>query len=167
MPNSDHVTPAIYDGSDVSIFATILENNSGNMFTPTYVQNGSDIYEPTSNWALKEWSDSGIFKYGDNVVSIASSGNTNVVYSLTSNVKGLYLGGAYDQGSFVLSGGDWYKATAAVSIGVPGEASGTNWSKVTSPLLDSNFATDKTNDYKTLTNQDLSLIHISEPTRPY
>ena len=155
MPNSDHVTPAIYNGSDVSIFAKILESNSGNMFTPTYVQNGSDIYEPTSNWALKEWSDGGIFKYGDNVVSIASSGNTKVIYSLTSNVKGLYLGGAYDKDSYVLSGGEWYKATAAVSIGVPGDAtSGANWTKISSPLSEANFATNKTDDYKDLTNQD-------------
>jgi flagellin-like hook-associated protein FlgL len=155
MPNSDHVTPATYDGADVSIFAGILQSNSGNMYTPTYVQNGSDIYEPTSNWGLKEWSDSGIFKYGDNVVSIASTGNTKVIYSLTSNVKGLYLGGAYDKGSFVLSGGEWYEATKAVSIGVPGGATGANWQKVSgSPLSDSDFATNKTDDYKDLTNQD-------------
>ena len=38
MPNSDHITPDAYDGTDVSIFAGILESNSGNMFTPTYVQ---------------------------------------------------------------------------------------------------------------------------------
>ena len=154
MPNSDHVTPAIYDGSDVSIFATILESNSGNMFTPTYVQNGNDIYEPTSNWALKEWADGGIFEYGDNVVSIASTGNSEVIFSLTSNVKGLYLGGAYDVDSFVLSGGEWYKATTAVSDAVPGDGSG-DWLKVTgSPLSDADFATNKTDDYKNLTNQD-------------
>ena len=154
MPNSDHVTPAIYDGSDVSIFATILESNSGNMFTPTYVQNGNDIYEPTSNWALKEWADGGIFEYGDNVVSIASTGNSEVIFSLTSNVKGLYLGGAYDEDSFVLSGGEWYKATTAVSDAVPGDGSG-DWLKVTgSPLSDADFATNKTDDYKNLTNQD-------------
>ena len=154
MPNSDHATPALYDGTNVSIFAEILDDNSGNMFTPTYVQNGDDIYEPTSNWALKAWADGGIFEYGDTVVSIADSGNTDVIYSLTSNVKGLYLGGAYDENSFVLSGGEWYKATTAVSDAVPGDASG-DWSKVTgSPLSDADFATSKTEDYKNLTNQD-------------
>lgn len=153
MPNSDHITPAAYDGADVSIFAGILKSNSGNMFTPTYVQKDNDIYEPTSNWGLEEWSETGIFKYGDNVVSIGSSSNTNVVFSLTENVKGQYLGGAYAEDSFVLSGGEWYKATANVSIGVPG--AGGNWSKVTgSPLADADFATDKTNEYKNLNNQD-------------
>jgi len=153
MPNSDHITPDAYDGTDVSIFAGILESNSGNMFTPTYVQKGNDIYEPTSNWGLEEWSETGIFKYGDNVVSIGSSSNTNVVFSLTENVKGQYLGGAYAMDSFVLSGGEWYKATANVSIGVPG--AGGNWAKVAgSPLADTDFATDKTNEYKDLNNED-------------
>ena len=153
MPNSDHITPAAYDGNDVSIFAGILNSNSGNMFTPTYVQKGNDIYEPTSNWGLQEWSDSGIFKYGDNVVSIGSGSNSKVVFSLSANVKGQYLGGAYAEDSFVLSGGDWYKATANVSIGVPG--SGGNWSKLTtSPLADSNFATNKTDHYKNLSNDN-------------
>jgi len=158
MPNSDHVTPAAYDGSDVSIFAGILQSNSGNMYTPTYVQNGNDIYEPTSNWGLKEWSNSGIFKFGDNVVSIGSDNNDKVVYSLTNNVKGVYLGGEYETGSFVLANGEWYEATAKVSIGVPGttDANGnSNWQKVTgSPLADTDFATNKTDDYKDLTNQD-------------
>ena len=153
MPNSDHITPAAYDGNDVSIFAGILNSNSGNMFTPTYVQKGNDIYEPTSNWGLQEWSDSGIFKYGDNVVSIGSGSNSKVVFALSENVKGQYLGGAYAKDSFVLSGGDWYKATANVSIGVPG--SGGNWLKLTtSPLADSNFATNKTDDYKNLSNDN-------------
>ena len=153
MPNSDHITPAAYDGNDVSIFAGILKSNSGNKFTPTYVQNGNDIYEPTSNWGLQEWSNSGIFKYGDNVVSIGAGSNTNVVFSLSKNVKGQYLGGAYAEDSFVLSGGDWYKAKANVSIGVPG--SGGNWDKLTrSPLLDDDFATNKTDEYKNLSNDN-------------
>ncbi|MEK9773192.1 MAG: hypothetical protein VW576_06460, partial [Opitutae bacterium] len=75
MPNSEHVTPASYDGSDVSIFAGILNDNAGNKYTPTFVQVGSDIYEPTQNWELKQWSNNGIFKYGDNVVSLATTGN--------------------------------------------------------------------------------------------
>ncbi|MDG1326613.1 MAG: flagellin [Opitutales bacterium] len=153
MPNSDHITPAAYDGNDVSIFAGILNSNSGNKFTPTYVQNGNNIYEPTSNWGLQEWSESGIFKFGDNVVSIGSGSNTKVVFSLSENVKGQYLGGAYAKDSFVLSGGDWYKADANVSIGVPGSVG--NWTQLTtSPLADSDFATNKTDDYKNLSNDN-------------
>jgi flagellin-like hook-associated protein FlgL len=153
MPNSDHVTPAIYDGSDVSIFAKILEENSGNMFTPTYVQDGSDIYEPTSNWGLKAWSDSGIFKYGDDVVSIAGSNNTQVVYSLTAQVKGNYLGGEYAQGDFVQTNGSWYKANAAIPAS-DNPIGSKNWTLVTDPLSDPDFATNKTDDYKDLTNKD-------------
>jgi len=153
MPNSDHVTPAAYDGVDVSIFATILESNSGNMYTPTYVQNGSDIYEPTSNWGLKEWSDNGIFKYGDNVVSIAGSNNTQVVYSLTNKVKGTYLGGEYAQDDFVQANGAWYKANAAISAS-DNPVGSANWTLVADPLSDSDFATDKTNEYKDLNNED-------------
>ena len=153
MPNSDHVTPAAYDGVDVSIFATILESNSGNMYTPTYVQNGSDIYEPTSNWGLKEWSDNGIFKYGDNVVSIAGSNNSQVVYSLTNKVKGTYLGGEYAQDDFVQANGAWYKANAAISAS-DNPVGSANWTLVADPLSDSDFATNKTDDYKNLSNQD-------------
>lgn len=158
MPNSEHVTPASYDGSDVSIFAGIMSDNSGNAYTPTFVQVGSDIYEPAQNWNLKQWTDNGIFKYGDNVVSLATTGNTNVVYSLTSNVKGTYLGGAYDDKSFVLANGEWYKANGSVSIGsnpLNHAAAGNNWAKVNgSPLTDTEFATDKTNDYRDVTNND-------------
>ncbi len=158
MPNSEHTTPASYDGSDVSIFAAILGDNIGNAYTPTFVQVGSDIYEPTQNWELKQWSDSGIFKYGDNVVSLATTGNTQVIYSLTSNVKGTYLGGAYDDNSFVLANGDWYKADGAVSIGSNPLAHAdlnNNWTKVTgSPLSDTDFATNKTDDYKDVTNDN-------------
>jgi len=153
MPNSDHVTPAAYDGVDVSIFATILESNSGNMYTPTYVQNGSDIYEPTSNWGLKEWSDNGIFKYGDNVVSIAGSNNSQVVYSLTNKVKGTYLGGEYAQDEFVQANGAWYKAKVAISAS-DNPVDSANWTLVADPLSDSDFATNKTDDYKNLSNQD-------------
>ena len=158
MPNSEHTTPASYDGSDVSIFAAILGDNIGNAYTPTFVQVGSDIYEPTQNWELKQWSDSGIFKYGDNVVSLATTGNTQVIYSLTSNVKGTYLGGAYDDNSFVLANGDWYKADGAVSIGSNPLAHAdlnNNWTQVTgSPLSDTDFATNKTDDYKDVTNDN-------------
>ena len=158
MPNSEHTTPASYDGSDVSVFAAILGDNIGNAYTPTFVQVGSDIYEPTQNWELKQWSDSGIFKYGDNVVSLATTGNTQVIYSLTSNVKGTYLGGAYDDNSFVLANGDWYKADGAVSIGSNPLAHAdlnNNWTQVTgSPLSDTDFATNKTDDYKDVTNDN-------------
>jgi len=153
MPNSDHVTPAAYDGVDVSIFATILQSNSGNMYTPTYVQNGSDIYEPTSNWGLKEWSDAAIFKYGDNVVSIAANNNTQVVYSLTDQVKGTYLGGEYAAGDFVQANGAWYKANTAIAAS-DNPVGSANWTPVPDPLSDPDFATNKTDDYKDLTNQN-------------
>jgi len=153
MPNSDHVTPAAYDGSDVDTFRSILKANSGNSFTPTYVQKGSEIYEPTSNWGLKEWTSNGIFKYGDTVVSVGGSGN-KLVMELTSNVKGTYLGGEYEANSFVLSNGQWYKATATES-GAPSDHATNNWTLLTSsPLVDTAFATDKTSDYQNLDNDD-------------
>lgn len=158
MPNSEHVTPATYDGVDVSIFAKILDSNAGNAYTPTFVQVDADIYEPTQNWNLKQWTNNGIFKYGDNVVSLAASGNSEIIYSLSANVKGTYLGGAYDDKSFVLANGDWYKADGAVSIGsnpLNFADAGNNWEKVTdSPLSDADFATNMTDDYKDVTDQD-------------
>ena len=157
MPNSDHVTPAAYDGSDVDTFRSILKANSGNSYTPTYVQNGNNIYEPTSNWGLKEWTSSGIFKYGDTVVSVGGSGN-KLVMELTSNVKGRYLNGEYADKSFVLHGGKWYQgdgtgATNTISIGsVPGI--GSEWTEIPSPLGNAEFATDETTNYKDLSNTD-------------
>jgi len=158
IPNADHVTPSSYDStSPISIFATLLNENSGNLFTPTFVEdNSGNIYEPTTNWGLKEWTDGGIFKYGDTVVSLG--GGNKVVNELTSNVKGLYLPGTYDDDSFVLYGGDWYKGTGTgtdnkISLGaVPGTAS--EWTKIASPLSDTDFATDKTADYKNLSDKD-------------
>ena len=155
MPNAEHATPSSYDGSDVSQLAGILSIYSGNYYTPTYVQVGSDIYEPSQNWQLQRWMSKG-FEYGDTVVSLASSGNTDIIYSLTSNVKGDYLGGAYDNNAFVFDGGNWYKANGAVSIGsLPSNSTdvGNNWSLVVgTPLTDTDFATNKTDDYSDVTN---------------
>ena len=157
MPNAEHATPSAYDGSDVSQLAGIISIYSGNFYTPEYVQVGSDIYEPSQNWQLKRWMNEG-FKYGDTVVSLASSGNTDIIYSLTSNVKGDYLGGDYDDGAFVYEGGNWYKADGAVSIGsLPANwaDASNNWDLVVgSPLTDANFATNRTAEYTDVSNND-------------
>jgi len=158
IPNADHVTPEKYDSSNaVDVFRNLLKNNAGNQFTPTYVQdNSDDIYEPTTNWGLKEWTDGGIFRYGDTVVSLGGNGN-KVVLELTENVKGLYLPGEYADKSYVLYGGSWYEGAGTgtgntISIGaVPGI--GSEWTKIASPLGKTEFAVDKTSDYKDLSNK--------------
>ena len=154
MPNKAHTTPETYVSNDVSIFAKILKSNAANMYTPTYVQEGNEIFEPTQNWDLKEWSDSGIFSYGDIVVSIGSNNNSEVVWELSEAVKGIYLGGKYEKGDFVLYGGEWYKANADVSLYNPTDAKN-NWDKVIgSPLKAAGFAEDKTAEYMNLSNDD-------------
>ena len=82
-------------------------------FTPTFAQVGDtdpvSIYTPTSNWGIKAWSNEA-FEYGDIVYDSESSSNTSYLYQLSDKVKGQYLGSAYNEGDFVQSDGDWYKA---------------------------------------------------------
>ena len=155
MPNKEHLTPDEFDPTDKDVFAKIMNQNLGNNFTPTYVQNKgtNDIYQPTQNWELKEWSPSGIFKYGDTVVSIGNSGNSKVVFDLTENVKGSYLGGNYDKGSIVLYQGQWFKAGDDIVGDTPAGHLTNKWALIDNPLGDADFADDKTAEYMNLSNE--------------
>ena len=79
MPNSDHVTPSAYDGSDVSIRWN-LQSNSGNMFTPAYVQNGRTFMSPPTIGLLK----SGVTVIF-NMVTVVSIASSSVQCCLLSN----------------------------------------------------------------------------------
>ena len=156
MPNSDHVTPTNYNNNTVSEFRQILEDSAANNYTPSFVQVGNDIYQPSHNWEIKEWTDSAIFKYGDVVVSLAA-GSDSILFELTPEVKGSYLGGEYNTGDFVLAGGKWYKAIADVPSGQnpASSAGGAFWSQVAgSPLAAAGFATDVTTDYANVTAEN-------------
>ena len=159
MPNSDHVTPISINNGALDEFRNLLKDAGGNNYTPSFVQVGPDIYQPSHNWEIKEWTDSAIFKYGDVVVSLGTdaSPSTNMLFELTPKVKGSYLGGKYSVGDFVLAGGDWYVALQDVDSG-KNPASAENallWDKIDgSPLSVTSFANDVTTDYANVTAEN-------------
>ena len=151
MPNAEHATPVEYVNNNLSQFRDLLKDSAGNSYTPSFVQVGDDIYQPSHDWELKEWTDSAIFKYGDVVVSLGTDANPSeaMIFELMPKVKGSYLGGEYTAGDFVLAGGKWYKALTNVDDGKnPASAgNGAFWAEVSgSPLADPTFATDMTLD---------------------
>jgi flagellin-like hook-associated protein FlgL len=151
MPNSEHATPVSLQNNDVIEFRGLLSISASNGYTPSFVKVGDDIYQPSHEWGLKEWTDSAIFKYGDVVVSLGTEANpsSSMIFELTPKVKGSYLGGAYETGDFVLANGTWYKALTDIKPGDNPSSPGlvATWAEVTgSPLADSTFATDMTLD---------------------
>jgi flagellin-like hook-associated protein FlgL len=159
MPNSEHVTPIEYTNSSLSEFRSLLKDAGGNNYTPSFVQVGEDIYQPSHDWGIKEWTDSAIFKYGDIVVSLGTdaSPSTDMLFELTPKVKGSYLGGVYSEGDFVLAGGNWYVALQNIEPG-KNPASPENaalWEEVLgSPLSADGFANDVTTDYANVTAEN-------------
>ena len=116
-PNKEHETPELMVSMNTTLLRNMLSSNADNSFTPTFAQVGDtdpvSIYTPTSNWGIKAWSNEA-FEYGDIVYDSESSSNTSYLYQLSDKVKGQYLGSAYNDGDFVQSDGDWYKATGTI-----------------------------------------------------
>lgn len=163
MPNQEHSTPVAYSGNPEDMASIALANQS-NAYTPTYVQVGAadspSIYQPAQSWDLKEWNAGGIFKYGDVVIdstAAATGASTEYIVSLSTSVKGSYLGGAYSTDDFVLTNGKWYKATQNVPAGENPTADNGFWVSIASPLTDATFAGNRaltTSRYSDVTNQD-------------
>jgi flagellin-like hook-associated protein FlgL len=151
MPNSLHESPddfnEIFTSGKVSLMGKIIVNNTANGFTPSYVQVGDasspSIYHPSQNWEIKEWNN-GVFKYGDIVIDKAAAmtgTSDSYIVSISKNVKGLYLGGAYEAGDIVQANGNWYKATTAIAAEVnPVTDTTGGWSLIADPLSDPDFA---------------------------
>ena len=160
MPNSLHETPddfnEIFTSGKVSLMGPIIVNNTANAFTPSYAQVGSvtspSIYHPSQNWEIKEWNN-GAFKYGDIVIdkAAAMSGTSDsYIVSISENVKGLYLGGAYEAGDIVQANGNWYQAKDYIGpgegqvdwtpINPANDTDETFWRFIEDPLSDADFA---------------------------
>ena len=162
MPNSLHATPEDFDIS-VSLMGGLLLGHTADAFTPSYVQlgdpNSPSIYHPSQNWDIKEWN-SGVFQYGDIVIDkdkAASGVSNDYIVSISQNVKGLYLGGAYKEDEIVQSDGKWYKAVNPVPASDSPVNNSGNWSEITNPLSDPDFAGTPsltTSKYADVTNED-------------
>jgi len=160
MPNSLHEEPddfnEIFTLGKVSLMGKIIVNNTANAFTPSYAQVGSvtspSIYHPSQNWEIKEWNN-GAFKYGDIVIdkAAAMSGTSDsYIVSISENVKGLYLGGAYEAGDIVQANGNWYQAKVYIGpgededdwtpINPANDTDETYWRFIKDPLSDADFA---------------------------
>ncbi len=117
-PNKEHETPETMVSMNTTLLRNMFASNAGNSYTPTFAQVGENenasIYTPTTNWGIKEWNN-GSFEYGDIVYdSSAADGSPSFLYSVNQNVKGQYLGAAYNDGVFVQSEGKWFQAVGEV-----------------------------------------------------
>ena len=138
MPNSLHATPEDFNIT-VEQMGELLLGHTANAFTPSYIQVGNpaspSIYHPSQNWEIKEWN-SGVFKYGDIVIDkdkAVSGSSDDYIVSISQNVKGLYLGGAYEVNDIVQSNGKWYKAVNSVPASDSPVNNSGNWLDITDP----------------------------------